>query len=86
MVTDCDLGGLLRPHDKCSKTHWSVIDILREKRSYARIPVEESFHNHPDAENCLESMPIFCYHDNVAKCAANLKGGAGPCGVEGIML
>jgi len=63
-----------------------VIDILREKRPEARIPDEDSFHEHPDAENCLESMPVFCYHDHVAKRAVNLKGGAGPCGVEGIML
>ena len=31
-------------------------------------------------------MPKFCYEDNIVKCAMNLKGGAGLCGVEGIML
>ena len=31
-------------------------------------------------------MPKFCYEDNIVKCAMNLKGGAGLCGVEGIIL
>ena len=63
-----------------------MIDILREKRPDVHIPAEESFHEHPDTENCLGLMTVFCYHDNVAKCAVNFKGGAGPCRVEGIML
>ena len=43
-------------------------------------------HEHPDAEDYLETMPTFRHEDNVVKRALNLKGGAGPCGVEGIML
>ena len=86
MVTDCDPGGLLCPDDKCSKTQRPVIDILRKKRPEARIPSKVSFHEHPNAEDCLETMPTFCHEDNVVKRALNIKGGARPCGVEGIML
>ena len=63
-----------------------MIDILREKRPEACIPTKDSFHEHPDAEDYLKTMPTLCYEDNVAKRAVNLKRGAGPCGVEGIML
>ena len=73
MVTGCDLSGLLRPNNKCSKTWWPVINILREKRPEVRIPNEDSFHEHPDSKNCLELMPVFYYQDNVVKRAVNLK-------------
>ena len=55
-------------------------------RPAARIPNGGSFHEHQDAAECRETMPIFCYEDNIAKQAAHLTGGAGPCGVEGNML
>ena len=86
MVMDCDPGGLLRPEDTCSKTGCPVINVLQEKRPDVRIPAAGSFHEHPDAEDCLETISIFCYEDNIAKHTANLTGGAGPCGVEGTML
>ena len=59
MVMDHDPDSLLRPDDKCSKTQRLVIDILRKKRPDARISTEDSFHEHPDVEDCLVTMPTF---------------------------
>ena len=86
MVTDRDPGGLFKPDDKCSKTGRPVIEVLREKHPEARVPSEEDFDLHPGGPECFESPPIYCYEENVAKVAARLSGGAGPCGVDGIML
>jgi hypothetical protein len=86
MVTDRDPGGLFKPDDKCSKTGRPVIDVLREKHPEARVPSEEDFDVHPGGQERLESPPVYCYEENVAKAATRLSGGAGPCGVEGIML
>ena len=86
MVTDRDPGGLLKPNDTCLKTGRPVIDVLREKHPDARVPIEDDFDVHPGGQECLESPPIYCYEENVAKVAVKLSGGAGPCGVEGIML
>ena len=85
-MTDRDPGDLLGSDDTFSETKFHVINILREKRAEARILSEDSFHEHPNAEDCLETMPTFYYEENVAKCAADLKGGAGLCGVKGTML
>ena len=60
MVMDCDPGSLLLPDDKFSKIQLPVIDILREKRPDVRIPTEDSFHEHPYAEDYPETMPTFC--------------------------
>ena len=86
MVTDRDARRLLDPDDTCSKTRRLMIDILQEKWLAARIPNDDAFYEHPDAEECLETMPIFCYKDNVAKRAVHLTGGAGPWGIEWNML
>jgi hypothetical protein len=87
MVTDRDPGGLFKPNeDKCSKTGRLVNDVLREKHPEARVPSEDDFNMHPGGQECLESPPIYCYEENVAKVAPKLSGGAGPCGVDGIML
>ncbi len=86
MVTDRDPGGLLAPDDQCTKSGRPVIDVLREKHPEARIPSDEDFDTHPGGSDALESPPVYCYEENVAKAAAKLSGGAGPCGVEGIML
>jgi hypothetical protein len=63
-----------------------IIDVLREKHPAARVPLEEDFDVHPGAPDCLDSMPVYCFEECVAKAAAHLSGGAGPCGVESIML
>jgi hypothetical protein len=50
------------------------------------VPSEEDFNVHPGAPDCLNSMPVYCFEECVAKAAACISGGAGPCGVESIML
>ena len=86
MVTDRDPGGLFKPDDKCTKSGCPVIDVLREKHPEAVIPSDGDFDAHPGGPECLEAPPVYCYEETVAKAAAKLSGGAGPCGVEGILL
>ncbi len=63
-----------------------MIDVLREKHPEGSVPSEEDFNKHPGGQDCLESPPIHCYEENVAKAAGRLSGSAGPCGVDGAML
>ncbi len=86
MVTDRDGGGTYRPYDLDSKLGRPVIEVLWEKHPAAHVPSEEDFDVHPGAPDCLDLMPVYCFEECVAKAAARLSGGAGPCGVELIML
>ena len=66
MVMDRDPRGLLGPDSTCSKAERPVINILWEKWPEARIPSEDSFHEHPNTEDYLEIMSMFFYEDNDA--------------------
>ncbi len=74
MITARDPGGLFKPHNRCSKTGHPVIDVLREKHPEAVVPRLEDFDAYPDDEDSLESMPISCFKEQVAKAAARLSG------------
>ena len=63
-----------------------MIDVLREKHPDTRVPLELDFDNHLGAPDCLESMPVYCYEECVAKAAVHLSGSAGPCSIEADML
>jgi len=86
MVTNRDVGGAYRPFDTDSKSGCPMIDVLCEKHPDTRVPLELDFDNHLGAPDCLESMPVYCYEECVAKAAVHLSGSAGPCGVEADML
>jgi hypothetical protein len=64
-----------------------VLDVLREKHPDARIPEENAFDHYANSADVLdEAMPIACYEEQISLRAAHLRGGAGPCGVDGTML
>ena len=86
MVTNRGTGGPYRPNDLDSKSGRPVIDVLREKHPECVVPSERDFDEYPDAADLLDTMPVYCYEECVAKAAARLTGGAGPCGVEAEML
>ena len=46
------------------------------------MPSEEAFDAYPDAADLLDTMPVYCYEECVAKATARLSGGPRPCGVE----
>ena len=64
------------------------MDIIerREKHPPSCVPSDEDFDAHVKAPNCLDSMPVSCFEEFVAKAAARLSGSAGPCGIEAEML
>ncbi len=86
MVTNRGGGGPYHPHDLDSKSGRPVINVLREKHPDCRVPSEEDFDAYPDATNLLDTMPVYCYEECIAKAAARLSGSTGPCGVEAKML
>jgi hypothetical protein len=88
MVTNRGTGGAYRPFDLDSKSGRPVIEVLRESEKHpaSRVPSEEDFDAHIGAPDCLDSMPVYCFEECVAKAAARLSGSAGPCGVDAEML
>ncbi|KAL3812075.1 hypothetical protein ACHAXA_002879 [Cyclostephanos tholiformis] len=74
MVTDRGAGGPYRPNDLDSKSGRPVIDVLRDKHPACVVPSEEDFDAYHDADDLLDTMPVYCFED------------AGPCGVEAEML
>jgi hypothetical protein len=82
MVTNRGGGGPYHPHNLDSKSGRPVIDVLCEKHPDYCVPSEEDFDAYPDAANLLDTMPVYCYEECIAKAAARLSGGAWPCGGE----
>jgi hypothetical protein len=80
------VGSRIVPNDLDSKSGCAIIDVLSEKHPDCRVPAEEAFDAYPDATDLLDTMPVHCYEECVAKAAAHLSGGARPCGVEAEML
>jgi hypothetical protein len=86
MITNRGGGGPYHPHDLDSKSGRPVINVLCEKHPDCCVPSEEDFDAYPDAANLLNTMPVYCYDECIAKAAARLSGGTGLCGVEAKML
>ncbi|KAL3815266.1 hypothetical protein ACHAXA_001878 [Cyclostephanos tholiformis] len=86
MVTDHGAGGPYHPNDLDSKSGRPVIDMLRDKHPACVMPSEEDFDAYHNADNLLDTMPVYCFEECVAKAVAHLSGSAGPCGVEAEML
>ncbi len=86
MVTKRDPSGLFQPSDICSKTGHLVLDVLRDKHPDAVVPTLDDFDLHPDTHDPQDMPPLCCFEEQVAKSVVKLSRGAGPCGVDGIML
>ena len=85
-VVDTDRGRLYQPEDDYSKTGRPVLDILREKYPEVTVPLDEHSDTYKDTGELLESMPVYCYAETVAKATAKLRGAPGPSGVNGLLL
>ncbi|KAL3822014.1 hypothetical protein ACHAXA_003000 [Cyclostephanos tholiformis] len=70
MVTNRGTGGPYRPNDLDSKSRRPVIDVLREKHPESVVPSEWDFDAYPDAADLLDTMPVYCFEECVAKAAA----------------
>ena len=77
MVMNRGTGGAYQLFDLDSKSGRPIIEVLREKHPASRVPSEEDFDAHVGAPDCLESMPVYCFKECVAKAAARLSGSAG---------
>ncbi|KAL3806424.1 hypothetical protein ACHAXA_007766, partial [Cyclostephanos tholiformis] len=79
MVTDHGAGGPYRPNNLDSKSGRPVIDVLRDKHPACVVPSEEDFDAYHDADDLLDTMPVYCFEECIAKAAARLSGSAEPC-------
>jgi hypothetical protein len=86
MVMNRGTGGAYPPFDLDSKSGRPVIDVLCEKHTTSCVPSEEDFDAHIGVPNCLDSMPVYCFEECVAKAAACLSSSTGPCGAEAELL
>ena len=86
IVTNRGTGGPYRPNDLDSKSGRTVINVHWDKHPDCVVPSEEDFDAYPDADDLLDTMPVYCYEECVAKAVAHLSSSAGPCGVEADML
>ncbi len=50
------------------------------------MPSDNDFNAYPDAADLLDSMPMYCYEECIAKAAARLSCSTGPCSVKAKML
>ncbi len=86
MVMNRDGGRAYRLFDLVSKSGRPIINVLQEKHPASHVPSEEDFNAHPGIPDCLNWMLVYCFEECVAKAAACLSSGAGPCGVKVDML
>jgi hypothetical protein len=86
MVTNRGAGGPYCPHSLDSKSRRLVIDVLMDKHLDCCVLADEDFDAYPDDANLLDTMPVYCCKEFVAKAAAHLSGGARPCGIKAKML
>ncbi len=86
MATNREARRPYRPHDLDSKSGRPVIEVLKDTHPDCCVPSDKDFDAYPDAANQLDTMPVYCYEECIAKAAARLSGSAGPCGVEAKML
>jgi hypothetical protein len=86
MVTNRGAGGSYWLHNLDSKPASPLIGVLCEKHPDSCVPLDNNFDIYPDAPGCLDTMPVYCYEECVAKAAACLSGNAEPCEVESEML
>ncbi len=69
---------------ECWKLCWIVLDLVLQGWTVV-CPIEFP-QRCLGAPDCLDSMPVYCFEECVAKAAARLSGSAGPCGVDAEML
>jgi hypothetical protein len=86
MVTNRGAGGPYCQHDLDSKSRRPVINVLMDKHLDCCVQLDEDFDAYSIANNLLDTMPVYCYKECIAKAAAHLSGGARLCGIEAKML
>jgi hypothetical protein len=86
MATNRGAGRPYFRHDLDSKSKLPVINVLRDTHSDCRVPSDNDFDAYPNAANLLDTMPVYCYEECIAKAAARLSGCAGGWGVEAEMV
>ena len=83
-ITERDTGGLLQPRERCTKTGYRVMEVLRTKHLEAQTPTAASLDSYPGLPP--ELTPVDITKDTVTAVAGRLSGGAGPGGTDSVSL
>ena len=83
-ITEQDMGGVLQPGERCTKTGDQVVEVLREKHPEARAPTLSSIYSYPNQPP--ELVPVEITDNTVTAVARRLSGGAGPGGKDSVSL
>ena len=75
-ITEREMGGVLQPGDRCTKTRDRVMEVLRSKRPEAWTPTVESQDSYPDCPPDL--TPVYITDYTVKAVVGRLSGRAGP--------
>ena len=57
-ITEREMGGVLQPGDRCTKTGDRVMEVLRSKHPEARTPTAASLDSYPDRPPDLTPVDI----------------------------
>jgi hypothetical protein len=82
-------GGPLRPDDKCTKTGLPVIEVMQSKHPDIRVPTRNPDRSIDGFERYGEApmtVPHASDHFNIGVVGAKVQGGAGPSGVDALLL
>ena len=77
-ITDRETGGVLQPRDRCTKTGYWVMEVLRTKQPEAWALTAASLDSYPGCPP--ELTPVEITVDTVTEVAGRLSGGVGPGG------
>ena len=77
-ITERETGGVLQPGDKCTKTGYRVMEVLRTKHPKAWTHMAENLDHYKGRP--LELTPVDITEETVTAVAGRLSGGAGPGG------
>jgi hypothetical protein len=82
-ITDREMGGVLLPDDKCSKTGLPVSDVLDSKHPMTRVPDANALLHYQELPEFIE---VDVTEDSVEDTAHKLSGGAVLGGVDSYTL
>jgi hypothetical protein len=57
-----------------------------DKHRDCRVPLDKDSNAYPNAANSLDTIPVYCYKECIAKAAAHFSSSAGQHGVKAKML
>ena len=84
LITEREMGGVLQPGERCTKTEDLLMEVLHSKHPEAWAPTTASLYSDPDRPP--ELAPVDITDDTVTVVAGRLLSVAGPGGMDSVSL